>query len=101
MNQLDITADNLFTLLKHCLRPELLQEYSIEKINSKKRVMHPNKIWLTTSEAAEYTGYERHSFKRWAMNGRIKCKQNPMKKGVDAWLYNRRDIDREILRITE
>ena len=61
--------------------------------------LHHNKIWLTPAEAERYTGYERHSFKRWAKDGVIKCRLNPLKKGLNAWLYDRRDIDQNILRI--
>ena len=63
--------------------------------------IHHNKLWLTPAEASRYTGHECHSFRHWAMNGIIKCKANPMKKGLNAWLYNRQDIDQNILRIKE
>lgn len=71
------------------------------------RKIHHKTVWLTPSQASELTGYEYHSFRRWAAAGLIRCKINPRRprferkdgKVRDAgWLYNRQDIEREILR---
>lgn len=64
-----------------------------------KNYLHHNKTWITATEAARYTGHEIHSFRRWAKNGVIKAIENPTKKSRSAWLYNREDIDREILHL--
>jgi predicted site-specific integrase-resolvase len=56
-----------------------------------------SKMWLTPSEASKYTGFEIHSFRRWAKQGLIRCRINPLRKKQSAWLYSRADIDREIL----
>lgn len=72
------------------------------------RKIHHNTIWLTPTQASALTGCERHSFRRWAAEGVIRCKENPRsprrarKDGniQDAgWLYNRQDIEQNILGI--
>ena len=54
--------------------------------------MHGNKVWLTPAEAQRLTGHCYGTFRRWAERGLVRCKDNPRKKGLSAWMYHWGDI---------
>jgi len=55
------------------------------------RKPHHNTVWLAPAQAARIYGYRMHTFRRWAEDGKVRFKENKLRKG--AWLYNKKDIE--------
>jgi hypothetical protein len=65
--------------------------------NQMRRNPHPNAKWLGPSEAARFAGCHRDTIWKYAQQGLIRVRLNPLRKGQNAKQYHKADIELNIL----